>query len=133
MEKTVIKPGIVLIKKDGIIYELDKRTFQTIKALVFDAECDLCKLCRNTKCKGIRQIDDSFITDALTLKSKENCDHVFGCINFNEEEDNYAKRLVWFGPYDEDLSDEEKTKRHYGDAHVHHLAHPTVARHIDSM
>ena len=79
MKKTIIKPGTVLVKKDGIIYELDKKTFQTIKAIIFDIDCNLCKLCRRTLCKEYRQIDDDFITDALTLKTKEKCAYVFGC------------------------------------------------------
>lgn len=134
MEKTIIKPGIVLVKKDGKIYELDKRTLQTIKTLIFDTDCELCKLCGNTTCKELRQIDDSFIIDALTLKTKEKCDYVFECEKFEEKEKDYnTKRLVWFGPNEEEMNDEEITMRHYNEAHVRHLVHPTVRKHIDRI
>lgn len=134
MEKTVIKPGIVLIKKDGIIYEVNKRTFQEIRAIIFDIDCNLCKLCENTACKSSKQIDDSFIIDALTLKSKDNCDYVFQCEKFDENQQDYTtKKLVWFSPSTEEMCDEEKTIRHYNEAHVRHLVHPTVRKHIDKI
>ena len=61
MERIVIKPGIVLLKKDGVVYELTKRTFREIKAIVFDNDSNLCKLCSNTMCKMTKTIDDDFI------------------------------------------------------------------------
>lgn len=134
MERKIIKPGIVLLKKDRIIYELDKRTLQTIKMVVFDTDFDLCKLCNNTMCKLSKKIDDDFITDALTLKTKPNCDYVLGCDNFEKKEQYYnAPRLVWFSPSTEEMSADEILERHYCDAHVRHLAHPTVARHINKI
>ena len=135
MEKTIIKPGIVLIKKDGIIYELDKKTLQTIKAIVFDTDCNLCKLCSNTKCKSSKKIEDECITDTLTLKTKPNCEYVFGCDNFElKGQYNDAPRLVWFSTdFEEEMNNDEITIRHYNEAHVRHIAHPTIARHIDKI
>lgn len=134
MKKKVIKQGIILVKKDGIIYELDKKTFQTIKALIFDIDCDLCKLCSNTMCKSSKQIDNDFITDALTLKTKPNCEYVLGCTKHDPKDQYYdAPRLVWYNTNSEEMSAEEETMRHYSDAHVHHLIHPTVAKHINKI
>lgn len=134
MEKTVIKPGKILVKRDGKIYELNHRIFNEIRAIIFDTDTELCRHCKHSRCKDIKQIDDSFITDALTIKDKSSCDYVLGCKRVElKEEESGIRRLAWFSTDHEELNADEETKKHYADAHVRHLAHPTVARHINRI
>lgn len=132
MKKTVIKKGKILVKKDGILYELDHCTFNKIRTIIFDAESPLCKYCKKRDKGCRRQIEEEYITDGLTLKDRESCEYVFNCEN-NErkaEETYDTARLVWFGPDIEELTNDEQIIKHYGDAYGAHICSERVKKYI---
>ena len=138
MKKTVIKPGQILVKRDGVIYELDHATFNTIRTIIFDTDSDLCRYCKRPFCKDRKQIENSFITDAVTLKDKPICDHVLGCTNSTLEEECGIRRLAWFSSdwqepeIEEEQSMAERELTHYldGSCLSAHLPNPTLRKFI---
>ena len=140
MEKTVIKQGEVLVKRDGIIYELDKKTFNIVRPIIFETDSELCRHCQDTSCKCHKEIGDDNITDALTLKEKIVCDYVLGCKKFTPKNIVGERKVTYYNTDEETLreeertmGEEEKTIRQYSDAYDRPVSHPTVAKLIRKM
>ena len=127
MNTVVIKPGEILVKRDGIIYELDHETFNKIRAIIFDTDSHLCLYCKKGLCSFERQIDDENITDGLTMKSKDNCEYVLGCTDVKPWEK--VTGPMFFYPEGE-LTETERIIRHYGDAFRVSIADPRAKRYF---
>lgn len=128
MKSKIVRLGNILVKSEGKLYELDQRTFNKIKAIIFEVDSPLCSHCKYAECRGTRKIESSYIKDALTIKDHERCDYVFDCEHYETKQPIYYEhsRPITFITNLKTNSEEESTAKHYGDAYDAHVVHPKI-------
>lgn len=134
MDKVVInRQGTVLVKVDGIVYQINGITFNTIKNIIFDIDkpiiLPICKHCNKMCDKKHLRIEDSKIINGLTTVKGNGAEvMVFECSELIPERN--ISGPVFFYPEDEELSESEKEENHYGDAYYASIEHPKIKEYI---
>ena len=137
MDIVVINPkGRILVKVDGVIYQIDGKTFHIIKNDIFDIDKPvlkpICGHCQNyPNCERKNNLGSPNITDGFTLVDEKDAKvNTLRCALFKKEETFFGP--IFISTLNNPKTPEEREQCHYCDPdntlQAGHVAHPGIAR-----